>query len=198
MNEPTSSGARIELSPATLGRLDPRIAIPRYDRGRLGRGIVHIGVGGFHRAHQAVYLDDLCARGETGWSITGAGVLPADAAMADALGAQSGLYTLVTRDASGVDVRVIGTITDYLHASPSADALVARIADPATRIVSMTVTEGGYPHDEATMTWTPSPDGVLPPAFAAIARGLAARRASGIGGLTVQSCDNVMHNGKVA
>lgn len=198
MSDAPAPRASIELTPATLGRLDPRVSIPRYDRSRLGRGIVHIGVGGFHRAHQAVYLDDLCARGETGWSIAGAGVLPGDKAMADALGAQSGLYTLVTRDQAGIDVRVIGTITDYLHASPRVDALAARIADPSTRIVSLTVTEGGYPHDEASMTWTPSPDGVLPPAFEAIARGLRGRRDAGLGGLTVQSCDNVMHNGKVA
>lgn len=198
MSESTGARAALALSPASLAQLDPRIAVPAYDRSGLGRGIVHIGVGGFHRAHQAVYLDDLCARGERGWSIAGAGVLPGDARMAEALGAQSGLYTLVTRDAARTDVRVIGSLTEFILATPSLDPLVERIADPSTRIVSLTVTEGGYPHDESTMTWTPAPDGVLPPAFAAIGRGLLLRRDRGLGGITIQSCDNVMHNGTVA
>ena len=89
---------RLELSAQSLSRLDPRITIPAYDRSVLGRGIVHIGVGGFHRAHQAVYLDDVCRAGVSEWSITGAGVLASDARMAESLAAQDHLYTLVTRD----------------------------------------------------------------------------------------------------
>ncbi len=117
----------------------------------LGGGIVHIGVGGFHRAHQAVYLDDLCRAGVADWSITGAGVLPGDAAMAAALEAQDHLYTLVTRDSHGTNVRVIGSIVDYVLATPSLDAAGGdRLAQPGTRIVSLTITEGGYPVDEAT------------------------------------------------
>jgi mannitol 2-dehydrogenase len=186
------------LSARSLGRLDPRISVPPYERSALGGGIVHIGVGGFHRAHQAVYLDDLCRTGVTGWSITGAGVLAGDAAMAEALAAQDYLYALVTRDVHGTDVRVIGSITDFVYAADDLGALVARIADPATRIVSMTITEGGYPVDEATGLFVAPPRDALPPAFEALARAFQRRRDEGLAGVTVQSCDNVMGNGDVA
>lgn len=189
---------RTELSAETLGRLDPRVSVPEYDRAGLGGGIIHIGVGGFHRAHQAVYLDDLCRAGVTDWSITGAGVLPGDAAMADALRSQDHLYALVTRDVHSTDVRVIGSITDYVLAAEAIDPLVERIAHPDVRIVSMTITEGGYPVDEATGAFLAPPSDAVPPAFAALALGLQHRRDAGLGGLTVQSCDNVMGNGDTA
>jgi mannitol 2-dehydrogenase len=187
----------LELSAENLSRLDQRISVPSYDRQALGGGIVHIGVGGFHRAHQAVYLDDICRAGVDEWSITGAGVLPGDAAMAEALAAQDHLYALVTRDAQTTDVRVIGSITDYVLAAGELEPLVARIADADTRIVSMTITEGGYPVDEASGEFAPPAD-ALPPSFVALARAFQRRRDAGLGGLTVQSCDNVMGNGDVA
>ena len=189
---------RVELSAESLGRLDDRISIPRYNRSGLGGGIVHVGVGGFHRAHQAVYLDDLCQLGVRDWSITGAGVLPGDAAMAEALEAQDGFYALIARDARATNVRVVGSITDYLLAASDPEPLVAAVADPATRIVSMTITEGGYPVDEASADFLTPPAQTLPPAFAALARAFQRRRDAGLGGLAVQSCDNVMGNGDVA
>lgn len=189
--------SRTELSEASLQALDPRISVPAYDRASLSTGIVHIGVGGFHRAHQAVYLDELCRAGETGWSITGAGVLPGDTAMAQALRAQDHLYSLVTRDARGTQVSVIGSITDFVLAADDPGPLVARVAAPGTRIVSMTVTEGGYPVDDAGAFALASGDS-LPPAFEALSSALARRRDEGRGGLTIQSCDNVMGNGDVA
>jgi mannitol 2-dehydrogenase len=188
----------IELSAASLGKLDPRVAVPAYDRAALARSIVHIGVGGFHRAHQAVYLDDLCGQGSADWSITGAGVLPADAAMAAALQPQDHLYTLVTRDIHGTDARVIGSLVDYVLGTPSLEPLVARLAAPETRIVSLTITEGGYPVDEATGAFLPPAPDALPPAFEALARGLQARRDAGLGAFTVLSCDNIMGNGHTA
>ena len=194
----TRPSAGTGLSMRTLHQLDPRIAIPTYERGALRRGIVHLGVGGFHRAHQAVYLDDLCAKGVTDWSITGAGVLPADAAMAEALKPQDCLYTLVTRDATSTSVRVIGSIVEYVLGTPGLDALVTRLAEPETRIVSLTITEGGYPVDEATGAFLPPPRDALPPAFVAMARALKARRDSGQGGFTILSCDNIMGNGGTA
>jgi mannitol 2-dehydrogenase len=198
MTSQSVPGRTIDLSTETLGRLDPRVVIPRYERRALGGGIVHIGVGGFHRAHQAVYLDDLLGHGVSGWSITGAGVLPGDAAMADALRPQDCLYSLVTRDQRGTDVRVIGSIVEYVLASPDIEPLVERLARPETRIVSLTITEGGYPVDEATGAFLPPPVDALPAAFVALARGLARRRDAGLGGFTVLSCDNIMGNGETA
>jgi mannitol 2-dehydrogenase len=188
---------RTELSTRNLATLDSRITRPTYDRTALGAGIVHIGVGGFHRAHQAFFLDELCTRGLTDWSITGAGVLPGDKAMAAALEPQDYLYTLITRDDRSTSARVLGPIVDYLVASPSIEPLVALLARPTTRIVSLTITEGAYPVDQATMGFIASDQADLPPAFAAIATALRIRRAAGLGGFTVQSCDNVMHNGTI-
>jgi len=128
MNRVDGSGGGTELTSESLSKLDPRLAVPSYDRTSLGRGIVHIGVGSFHRAHQAMYLDDLCVEGLTDWSITGAGVLPGDAAMAAALEPQDYLYTRITRDATDTTVRVLGTIVDYVLASPSLDPLIEHIA----------------------------------------------------------------------
>jgi mannitol 2-dehydrogenase len=190
--------ASTRLTAENLTDLDPRVAVPTYDRASLGRGIVHIGVGGFHRAHQAVYLDDLCKNGLTDWSITGAGVLPGDAAMADALERQDGLYTLITRDRESTDSRVIGSIVDYVLATPAIGPLIDVLADPATRVVSLTITEGGYPVDDTTGHFLAPSEGDLPPAFKAIARALQRRRNEGRGGFSVVSCDNIMHNGTTA
>lgn len=187
------------LTPATLDDLGPDVEVPPYDRSALVPSIVHLGVGGFHRAHLAVYVDELARMGHTDWAIVGAGVLPGDAAMAEALGPQDGLYTLVVRDVDRVDVRVVGSIVEYLHAHPSADRLVARIADPTTQVVSLTVTEGGYPVDDDTGEFdATSPNAGPESAFAALMAGLDRRRADGAGPLTVVSCDNIIHNGAVA
>jgi mannitol 2-dehydrogenase len=189
---------RIALSTESLRRLDPRVSIPEYDRHALAGGIVHIGVGGFHRAHQAVYLDDLCRHGVDGWSITGAGVLPGDAAMASALAAQDHLYTLITRDSRSTEVRVIGSIVDYVLAIDDLEPLVGLLAQPQTRIVSLTITEGGYPVDEASGAFIAPASGLLPPTFESLSRAFQRRRDAGLGGLTVHSCDNVMGNGDTA
>lgn len=188
----------MELHPRTLDRLDARIRVPSYDRGALARSIVHIGVGGFHRAHLATYIDELALAGHTDWGIVGVGVLENDAAMAQALAAQDGLYTLVARDERGAEVEVIGSLLAYVHAFPKLDELIELVAAPQTRIVSLTVTEGGYPVDDETGDYdAASPNAGPTGAFAAIARGLRRRRDSGLGGLTVLSCDNVMGNGHV-
>lgn len=189
----------MHLDRSTLGQLDGRVAVPDYDRGSLSRSIVHIGVGGFHRAHLATYVDELARQGHTDWGIVGAGVLPDDAAMADALAAQDGLYTLVVRGADGHHARVIGSILQYVHAHPDLEPLVACIAAPATQIVSLTVTEGGYPVDDETGEFDPdSPNAASDSAFAAIVAGLRRRRDDDLGPITVLSCDNVIGNGDVA
>ena len=189
----------VSLCAESMARLRSEIAVPTYDRRSLRGGIVHVGVGGFHRSHLATYIDDLCRAGCQDWAIVGTGILPGDAAMADALGSQDHLYSLITRSASTESVEVIGSIIAYHHASPSREVLVEQIADPATQIVSLTVTEGGYPVDDTTGRYVPDSNVAGPEsAFGLIARGLDMRRRHGGGPLTVMSCDNVMSNGSTA
>lgn len=132
-------------------------AVPSYDRAATRPGIVHIGVGGFHRAHQAMYLDRLMTRGRAlDWAVTGLGVMPSDVRMRDALTGQDHLYTLTTKAPDGTeDRRVIGSITGYVFAPDDPGAAVRLLTDPSTRIVSLTVTEGAT-------TRTTSPAGSSP------------------------------------
>ena len=188
----------MKLRPDTLSEADDRLGRPDYDRAQLRRSIVHLGVGGFHRAHLATYVDELCRAGHTEWAIVGAGVLSHDATMAEVMADQDGLYTLLVRDRSGVDARVIGSIVDYVHAHPDPEPLIARIAHPDTAVVSLTVTEGGYPVDDTTGDFDPTSRNAAPgSAFAALVAGLARRRDEGAPPVTVVSCDNVIGNGDV-
>ena len=189
----------IPLGARALDRLDGTVRVPHYDRRALRPSIVHIGVGGFHRAHLATYVDDLCSRGHRDWAIVGSGVLAADGAMADALAAQDHLYCLITRSADEVEVDVVGSIVGYIHAFPDPAPLIRQIAGPETQIVSLTITEGGYPVDDSTGRYRPDspmagPDSV----FAIMAAALDRRRRAGLGPVTVLSCDNVIGNGEVA
>lgn len=176
----------VRLNSATLGRLP--LAAPSYDRDSLAVGIAHFGVGGFHRSHQATYIDRLLERGlARNWGICGIGVMPADRRMRDVLRAQDGLYTLILeRPDGGRDARVIGSIVDYRYAPDDPLATIEVLAAPTTRIVSMTITEGGY---QAT-----DPGSV----FGLIVEALARRRDRGIAAPAIVSCDNVEHNGEVA
>ena len=129
-----------------------RVPVPEYALDQRTIGIVHFGVGGFHRAHQAMYLDRLFAAGrDQDWAICGVGLMPGDARMRDALTTQDGLYTLVTKAPDGTrDPRVIGSIARYLFAPDDPEAVLAQMTDPAVRIVSLTVTEGGYNYNPST------------------------------------------------
>ena len=117
---------------------DAHASVPAYDPATVACGILHLGVGAFHRAHQAVYVDDCLGAGETGWGIVGASLRSPDTR--DALAPQDGLYTLETQDASGTRLRVVGALRELLVAPEDPPALVARLADPAIRIVTLTVT----------------------------------------------------------
>ena len=185
-----------------LSGLARHVSTPQYDARQLRRSIVHLGVGGFHRAHLATYVHELGQAGCTDWGIVGAGVLPTDAAMARALGEQDNLYTLMTRGPDATTLEVIGSIVDFIHAAPNTPnttVLVDAIADPSTQIVSLTVTEGGYPVDDLTRAYLPTSATAGPTsAFGIIAAGLAKRRDRGLGGFTVISCDNIIGNGSVA
>ncbi len=193
----TATSTAVALSPDSLTEFANVATIPDYDRSALRHGIVHIGVGGFHRAHLATYMDELASLGNTDWGIAGIGVLPGDAAMADALGPQGCLYTLVVRSADTHSLEIIGSIVEYLHVADDAQLLIGKIAAPDTQIVSMTITEGGYPVDDVTGEFVAakSPRGSV---FDLLAKGLNHRRMTGASGITVMSCDNIMTNGAVA
>ena len=170
---------------------------PAYDRDRVTTGVVHFGVGGFHRAHQAMYHDRLMNRGEAlDWGICGVGVMPGDARMRDVLRAQDGLYTLIEKHPDGSrDPRVIGSITEYLFAPEDPEAVIEKLADPATRIVSLTITEGGYDLDNVKDL---EPEEVEQTVFGLVTTALARRRERGHAPLTVMSCDNLEGNGTLA
>jgi mannitol 2-dehydrogenase len=197
------------LTMASLSSLDPVVAVPGYDRGTVSAGIVHLGVGAFHRAHQALYLDRLMNDGKAlDWGIVGVGVLPGDARMRDALAAQDCLYTLVEKSPDGSqEARVIGSIVEYLLAPDDPEAVVERMADPAIRIVSLTVTEGGYNFHAVTGEFQADDPGVVhdlePGAapkttFGLVVEALDRRRQRGIPPFTVLSCDNIQGNGDAA
>ena len=179
--------------------------LPPYDRSKLTPGIVHIGLGNFHRAHMAVYLDDLFALGEGhDWAILGAGVRPTDAVMRKALKAQDCLSTVIELDPKGKTARRIGAMVDFIEVQPDNAALIAAMSRPEIRIVSLTVTEGGYFIDSATGAFNPEDPEIVADApnphrtaFGAIVAALKARRAAGIPPFTVMSCDNLPGNGHV-
>jgi fructuronate reductase len=169
------------LSDATLAALPCDVARPAYDRSRAGVGVVHLGVGNFHRAHQAVAFDDLLGAGDPRWGVCGVSLVRP--AMRDALAPQDGLYALLVRDGGGTRARVVGALRELLVAPEAPAAVVARLAAPGTRLVTLTITEKGYDDD--------GPGG----AVALLVAGLAARRAAGAGGLSLLSCDNLSRNG---
>jgi mannitol 2-dehydrogenase len=161
------------------------LPVPRYDREALVPRILHLGVGGFHRAHMALYTDELAGRGSD-WGIRGAGLLDSDRRMDDVLHAQDHLYTLIERDSSGARPHVIGSIVDYTFAARDRTAFTKRVADPQLSILSLTITEGGYSLVNGN------------PTIEAIVGGLEARRVARGHPLTILSCDNLPGNGAVA
>jgi mannitol 2-dehydrogenase len=195
------------LSATSLTRLDPSIQIPRYDRTRLKQAILHIGVGGFHRAHQAVYLDDLLHEpGSEDFGICGVGLLPHDRRIHDVLREQDFLFTVVSRSAAGDVARVIGSMVNFLFAPDDPEKVIHQMASAETKIVSLTITEGGYCENKATgqldvahptivhdLANPKRPQG----AYGYMAEALRRRKAAGQMPFTIQSCDNLLNNGSV-
>ncbi len=197
------------LNNDALAGIAGRVAVPGYDRSTVRSGIVHLGVGGFHRAHEAMYVDSLLDAGTaTEWGITGVGLLAQDRKMQQVMQAQDCLYTLIVKNTDGsIEPRVIGSIVDYLFAPDDPDAVLERMADPATRIVSLTITEGGYHVNQTTGSFDDSDPAIRadleadqPPttAFGFITEALARRRGAGTDPFVVMSCDNIQGNGTVA
>lgn len=198
------------LSRASLASLPAEVSTPSYLDGDLTIGIVHFGVGNFHRAHQAMYVDRLLESGRgQEWAICGIGLLDRDAPMRDALTGQDCLYTLTLRHPDGTDdIGVIGSIRRFLHAADDRAAVLEQMVDPSVRIVSLTITEGGYVDDPTSgkraiddpLVVAETRDGLTEPrtAFGWIVAALRERRRRGIPPFTVMSCDNIAGNGAVA
>lgn len=195
----------IKLSNANLSSLPEGIAVPTYDRSALTPGIVHIGLGNFHRAHQAWYLHRLMQQGAAhDWAIVGAGVRPYDEAQRQKMKAQDYLTTLIELDPKGTSAEVVGSMIDYVPIEEGNGPLIERMTDPAIRIVAMTVTEGGYYLDPATKRFDPKHQDILHDIanldaprtpFGAMIAALKRRRDSGAGPFTCMSCDNLPGNG---
>ncbi|HXM24991.1 MAG TPA: mannitol dehydrogenase family protein [Chthoniobacterales bacterium] len=198
----------IKLSNANLSSLPPSVRVPTYDRRRLGQRITHIGVGGFHRAHQGVYNDDLFQKnGPSEWGLCGVGLLPVDTRIGEVLRSQDYLYTVVERSASGDKARVIGSIQNFLHAPSDPNAVLEKMASPDTAIVSLTITEGGYYVHQGTGEFdAENPDiqhDLAHPhqpkcAFGYLGEALERRRNRGLRPFTIMSCDNLQGNGEIA
>ncbi len=197
----------VRLGDALLPRLSKDVQTPAYDRAPLRQHTVHIGVGAFHRAHQAVYLDDLLHMpGEPRWGECGLGVLPGDSRMRDALKSQDCLYTVVEKSAEAQRARIVGSITDFILAPDDRNRAIETLAAPDTRIVSLTITEGGYFIDEGTRAFTADhPDirhDLAHPhepitSIGFLAAALDRRRVQGLPPFTLMSCDNLQGNGDV-
>jgi mannitol 2-dehydrogenase len=194
------------LTNQNLQSIGEQVPVPTYDRSRVTTGVVHFGVGGFHRAHQAMYHDRLMNDGKAlDFGICGVGVMPGDSLMKEALDAQDGLYTLVLKHPDGTyEPRVIGSIIDYLFAPDDPEVVIEKMAAESTRIVSLTVTEGGYNIHAVTGefdTTNPAvvadlePGAVPKTTFGLITEALARRRERGVAPFTVMSCDNLQGNG---
>jgi fructuronate reductase/mannitol 2-dehydrogenase len=191
------------LSNATLARHAARLSVPAYDRSALAPGVLHLSVGSFHRAHQAVFFDDLARAGHTDWGVVGVGLRRAH--MREALEPQDGLYTVVERGAGADRARIVGVMTSYLLAPEDSAAVLDALADPRLRLVTLTVTGGGYklgpggldtsdPEVRADLATPGDPAS----AIGYLVEGLARRRGAGLAPFTVLSCDNLPRNGELA
>lgn len=198
----------IPLNERNLGRLPSAVRVPTYDRRGVTESMLHIGVGAFFRAHQAVYLDHLLHRpGHAEWGYCGVGLLDNDAHMRDALLPQNCLYTVVERSAAGDRPRVIGSLLNYLHARRDPEKVLETMASSKIRIVSLTITEGGYYINEGTGDFNDAHPDIVHDlenphwpkcSFGFIVEALARRRARGLEPFTVMPCDNLERNGDVA
>jgi mannitol 2-dehydrogenase len=202
-------GLMTPLNSRTVASLRPDVPVPSYDRDRITAGVVHLGVGGFHRAHQAAYLDRLMNLGMgSEWGVCGVGVMPSDAKMKRTMAKQDHLYTLVLKHPDGRwEPRVIGSIVDYQFAPDDPGAVITKLTDPTVRLVTLTVTEGGYNFHRVSGEFdADNPDvaadlvpGTAPRTiFGLVVEALSRRRSLGIPPFTILSCDNIPGNGEVA
>jgi fructuronate reductase len=189
----------VRLGPNTLGLLDKAVARPAYDRQTQTTGIVHLGLGAFHRAHQAVYTDDAMNAGDRHWSILGVSLR--SPAVRDQVQPQAGLYTVSERAENCAQPRLIGSIGEVLVAPEDPTAVIRALAAPTTKVITLTVTEKGYHRSVGDSGWTQevrkelAGKGFPSTMLGYLQRGLAKRRTDGLPGLTLLSCDNLAENG---
>jgi mannitol 2-dehydrogenase len=199
----------IKLNNSALQHLPTEVVVPNYDRTKVTQGIVHVGVGGFHRSHEAYYTDAyMNETGDLSWGICGVGLREADRKMQTLLVTQDYLYTLIVRHPDGnIENRVIGSLSDFLLGCDDPTAVINKMASSETKIVSLTITEGGYNFNPATGEFDfTNPDVIHDLAnpsaprlvFGYLIAALQLRRKNGLAPFTIQSCDNVQHNGDVA
>lgn len=197
------------LNQKNLAAIADRIPCPAYDRSELTAGMVHIGVGGFHRAHQAFYTDNLLEEyGVSEWGICGIGLREGDRKIHDILKNQDGLYTLIVKHPDGtIESKIMGSLVDFLLGMDNPVAVIDRMAHPDTKIVSLTITEGGYnftastgefdfdnPDIQHELKHPDNPKTV----YGFLTASLKKRRDAGLPAFTIMSCDNIQHNGDVA
>lgn len=198
----------ILLKQANLPLLSEQITVPDYDRTQVTAGIVHIGVGGFHRSHEAFYTDQYMQHsGDLTWGICGVGLREADRKMQGILKEQDYLYTLIVKHPNGqVENRVIGCLTDFLLSCDDPQKVMAKMASEQTKIVSLTITEGGYNFNPLINEFDfTHPDvihdlanpGAPRLVFGYLAGALKKRKDAGQKPFTIQSCDNIQHNGNM-
>jgi mannitol 2-dehydrogenase len=198
----------IKLNAINLTLLPKDVLIPAYDRSKIKSGIVHIGIGGFHRSHEAFYIDRFLERqGVTDWGICGVALLESDRKIFNTLVNQDCLYTLMITESDGsLTVRVIGSIIECLFAPDNPEAVVEKMAAPDIKIITLTITEGGYNFDAATgefQIYEPQIQTDLnnpknpKTVFGYLTQALKRRKERGIPGLTIQSCDNIQKNGHI-
>lgn len=199
----------LRLNQGNLDLLSGGIACPTYDRSKLKAGIVHIGVGGFHRSHQAFYSDALMNQsGASEWGICGVGLREEDRKIRDILKTQDYLYTLIVRHPGGaVETRVIGSLVDFMLGPDDPGGVIDKMASGDIKIVSLTITEGGYNFDPSTGEFEFDNPGVAHDlenpdkpklVFGYLTAALKKRRDAGLPAFTIQSCDNIQHNGDMA
>ncbi|WP_417860987.1 mannitol dehydrogenase family protein [Winogradskyella sediminis] len=196
----------LKLNAKNLSAISERIATPKYDRSALKTGIVHVGIGGFHRAHEAFYTDQLLHDNNVkDWGICGVALLDFDTKIYNTLKAQDGLYTLIVKELDGTHTkRVIGSIVECLFAPENPKKVIEKMASPEVKIITLTITEGGYNYNEATKAFDftnplikhdlKNPDHPKT-IFGYLTQALKLRQARGLAGITIQSCDNIQGNG---
>ena len=198
----------MQLKNSNLSRLDKRIHIPNYDRSALSVGIVHIGIGNFHRSHQAYILDRYIQETNSlNWGICAVGLLPQDESVCNRMEQQDCLYTLSEKKEDGlIQVSVIGSIVKCLHAPADTQKVIQQMAAAETKLITLTITEGGYNFNSATgqfISENPlvirdieNPDSPRT-VFGYLTKALDLRRRLNTDGVTIQSCDNIQHNGDI-